>query len=214
MDNTINHEDLVTKFINLQQIIKPNVCIEVGAHGAEFSNTMASLGVKSYAFEASPHVYNHFKDKVKPGVEYINKAISYKTDNVLFQIDKRFDPATTGHNTIMKRAEDLDYEYVSVESIPLDDFVNAGDNIALWIDCEGANREVLSGASDILNKVSSIFIEVEAHEFWQNQWLFNDVNDHLLSKGFILLAKDQEFGENQYNCIFIKKELEQVLNNG
>jgi FkbM family methyltransferase len=207
MDNIYSNSELVSKFINLQKIIKPNVSIEVGAHAAEFSNAMAKAGIRAYAFEASPYVYEKFKDNVHPGVKYINKAVSYQDDIVMFQIDTRFDPKDTGHNTIMKRAEDIDYEYVKVEAVALDDFAGMDSNIALWIDCEGANREVLTGAFDVLQNVSSIFIEVEEIEFWKNQWLYKDVSDYLLEKGFVLWARDQEYGNHQYNCIFIKKEL-------
>ena len=202
----MTQEELTSAFIRMQKDLVPDVSIEVGAHAAEFSNTMAMAGIRAYAFEASPYVYENFKDSVHPGVKYINKAVSYQDDMVMFQIDKRFDPKNTGHNTIMKRAEDLDYEYVKVEAVSLDDFSGIDANIVLWIDCEGANREVLSGASKLLNKVSSIHIEVETKEFWKNQWLLKDVENYLAGYGFKEFARaDVDIYGHQVNIIYVKE---------
>ena len=203
----MSEENLFQIFINLQKDLKPNVSIEVGAHAAEFSNTMAKAGIRAYAFEASPFVYERFKDNMHPGVKYINKAVSYQDDIVMFQIDKRFDPAMVGHNTIMKRAEDIDYEYVKVEAVALDDFAGMNSNIALWIDCEGANREVLQGASKLLDEVSSIHIEVETREFWKNQWLLSDVENYLAGYGFKELSRENvdQYG-HQVNIIYVKEK--------
>ena len=201
----MTQEELASTFIRMQKDLVPNVSIEVGAHAGEFSNTMAMAGIRAYAFEASPYVYEKFKDSMHPGVKYINKAVSYQSDIVMFQIDTRFDPENTGHNTIMKRAEDIDYEYVKVEAVALDDFAGMNSNIALWIDCEGANREVLSGASKLLNKVSSIHIEVETKEFWKNQWLLKDVENYLAGYGFKEFARSNvDIHGHQVNIIYVK----------
>lgn len=201
----MTQEELTSTFIRMQKDLVPDVSIEVGAHAAEFSNAMAMAGIRAYAFEASPFVYERFKDEMHPGVKYINKAVSYQDDVVMFQIDKRFDPSEVGHNTIMKRAEDLDYEYVKVESVALDDFAGMAKNVALWIDCEGANREVLEGARKILKEVSSIHIEVETKEFWKNQWLLEDVENYLTGYGFKEFARANvdDYG-HQVNIIYVK----------
>jgi len=201
----MTQEELTSTFIRMQKDLVPDVSIEVGAHAAEFSNAMAMAGIRAYAFEASPFVYERFKDEMHPGVKYINKAVSYQDDVVMFQIDKRFDPSEVGHNTIMKRAEDLDYEYVKVESVALDDFAGMAKNVALWIDCEGANREVLEGARKILKEVSSIHIEVETKEFWKNQWLLEDVENYLTGYGFKEFARTNvdDYG-HQVNIIYVK----------
>ena len=201
----MTQEELTSTFIRMQKDLVPDVSIEVGAHAAEFSNAMAMAGVRAYAFEASPFVYEKFKDEIHPGVKYINKAVSYQDDVVMFQIDKRFDPSETGHNTIMKRAEDLDYEYVKVESVALDDFAGIAKNVALWIDCEGANREVLEGARKILKEVSSIHIEVETKAFWKNQWLLEDVENYLAGYGFKEFARaNVDIYGHQVNIIYVK----------
>lgn len=194
--------DLSLKFIEIQDSIKPSLYIEVGAFDAEFSKIILSKypDANIWAFEANPYVYK--KNAPIPGIKYINKAVSNVNGIVEFELQKDIEMHAV-NNSIMKRNEKKEYEYINVESITLDSLFNGFDNICLWIDCEGANREVLLGAYNILSKVSSIFIEVESVEFWHNQWLDIDVIKYLEGFGFRLFASDSQY-ENQYNCIFIK----------
>jgi FkbM family methyltransferase len=196
--------DLSNKFIDLQKILKPSVYIEVGAFDAEFSKAIVSKdpNAKVWAFEASPYVHQKYFPIDK--VNYINKAVSDKNGYIDFELQKDIDLATV-NNSIMKRNEDKEYEYVQVESITLDSLFFEYNNICLWIDCEGANREVLLGASKILPNVSSIFIEVEEVNFWKDQWLDKDVIEYLTGFGFKLIDRDTQYPK-QYNCIFIKNQ--------
>lgn len=195
-------KDLADKFISLQEKIKPDIYIEVGAFDAEFSRTIYSKipNAKIWAFEANPYV--HSKNYPILGIEYINKAVSDRVGSIEFEIQKDVQPDAV-NNSIMKRNEDKPYEYIMVESITLNDILSEFSNICLWIDCEGANREVLLGASEILSKVSSIFIEVEQIEYWKDQWLDTDVIGYLESFGFKLIDRDYQY-PGQYNCIFIR----------
>jgi FkbM family methyltransferase len=199
---TLISADLSNRFIEMQKTLKPDIYIEVGAHDAEFSKMIASEinDIPILAFEASPYVFNKYSPI--PGVTYINKAISDKNDFIDFEIQNDIE-LTAVNNSIMKRNEKKDYNYIPVESITLNSILKDYRNICLWIDCEGANREVLVGASEVLDYVSSIFIEVEKIEFWDGQWLDQDVVEYLGKFGFFLLDKDSQY-ENQYNCIFVK----------
>lgn len=210
--NILSNSDLVKKFTAIQSIIKPNISIEVGSFDAGFSKSMIGIVPNGsiWAFEASPYVHNNFNPIAK--VNYINKAVSNVNGTINFEIQSDFSPVI-GNNSIMNRNEQKNYAYIEVQSITLDSLFSAYENISLWVDCEGANREVLTGSLNILKNVSSIFIEVEEYEFWKNQWLFDDVYSYLTEYGFILVNKDQEYGNTQYNCIFIKKELEEMINN-
>jgi FkbM family methyltransferase len=210
MDNIVEHKDLIKKFLTLQKTIKPNLSVEIGAHAAEFSRSMVGIADKVLAFEASPFVYGIFYPI--HNVDYLNKAVSDKDGLIKFEIQNDV-ILFTGNNSILNRNEIKDYIYIDVESTTLNSYIDNDKykNICLWIDCEGANKEVLMGSSNILKNVSSIFIEVEEYEFWKNQWLFKDVNDYLIKNDFVLWKKDQECKNYQYNCIFIKKELESIM---
>jgi FkbM family methyltransferase len=207
------HDEITEKFVKLQEILKPTVSIEVGSYDADFSKKMSFLSKKCFAFEASPFVYAKFKDSMG-GIDYINKAVSNVDGSIKFEIQSHLNPSEVGNNSIKNRNEDLNYAYIDVDSVSLDSFFsNLNENIVLWIDCEGASEEVLTGAESLLINVSSIFIETETKEFWKKCWFEQDVIDYLKGFGFELLYKSFAY-ENQNNCIFVKNNLisQEILN--
>ena len=197
---------LLSIFMELQNDLKPTLSIEVGAYDAEFSKNISKHGVLSYAFEASPFIYQRFKGEMED-INYINKAISDIDGIVQFEIMSMYDPAEAGNNTIKNRKDTMEYEYIDVEAVSLNEYFKnfKDENIALWIDCEGANKEVLTGADKILPKVSSILIETEEIEYWAGQWLHTDVLEYLATFGFISGAQ-RPHGDAQLNTIFTKKQ--------
>ena len=81
---------------------------------------------------------------------------------------------------------------VEVASSRIDSFFppDSFGRCALWIDVEGASREVLTGASGILHKVDAMFVEVEDRETWKGQWLGKDVRAFLLDHDIIAVGRD------------------------
>jgi hypothetical protein len=76
---------------------------------------------------------------------------------------------------------------------------------ALWIDVEGAAKEVLMGARKSLrNGVQCVAIEMEKRSFWADQWLAPDISSFMAEFDFLPLARDMETGW-QYNQIFIHR---------
>ena len=200
------HSDkqLLDIFIEMQKEIKPTLSIEVGAFDADYSKEMSKLGIECYAFEASPFVYKKFKDGME-GISYINKAVSDKDGVIQFELMPDHNHANRGNNSIKNRKENLKYKYIDVDSITLNSYFadRTNEQISLWIDCEGANKEVLFGATNILPSVTSILIETEDVEFWKDQWLHEDVVKFLSNYGFEVV--EEKFAYlNQKNAIFKK----------
>jgi FkbM family methyltransferase len=203
-------EEITNKFLNMQKILKPDISIEVGAYDADFSKLIARSVSKAYAFEASPEVYEKFKDYME-NIVYINKAVSNYNGTTQFNIDVRFNPSDVGHNGIKKTSINnwvKESFEIDVECVALDSHFNDLDsnNVVLWIDCEGANREVLTGANNLLKNVSSIFIETETEYLFEDAWSEENVIHYLEEKDFSLVYREEAY-KNQYNCIFIKQGL-------
>lgn len=190
----------------MQKVLFPDISIEVGAFDADYSFGVIGMVEKIYAFEASPFVFNRFKDYLK-NINYVNLAVSDKSGFVDFEIQKEFNPAKVGNNSIKKRNEIKEYDYISVECISIDEYFSDIDfnAAALWIDCEGANKEVLQGSINTIKKAKSIFIEVEGTNHWKDIWLHKDVLDFLLPLGF-KMVEYQTFEPLQANCIFVKEK--------
>lgn len=203
-------ESLTNVFIEIQKKLKPELVLEVGAFNAEFSQIIVNQNICSnvHAYEASPYVYERYKDKlIGAGIEYKNLAISNEKGTVSFEIQlEHKDPSLVGNNTILRRAEEKSYSYIQIPCNTLDNLYPNPSNICLWMDVEGANREVLLGSPRLLANVQSIFIETEHRQFWKNQWLHMDVVRYLDEHGFIMVYMQKQY-DDQTNCIFVRKEL-------
>jgi FkbM family methyltransferase len=196
-------------FLELQTELKPTISIEVGAFDADFSIEMANAErrgfiCKAYAFEGSKPIFERYKDILEQqNVTYINKIITDYEGTAEFLYDSNSD-IFVGHNGIKTGRFDIKQSEVT-ECTTLDLYFRdlKDENIALWIDCEGANREVLTGATRILSMCSSIYIEVEQEQLWQDAWLIDDVVRFLSDMGFVL-KKSYQYSHNQSNLVFTR----------
>lgn len=194
-------------FFNLQKYLKPEISIEIGAHAAEFSIGMKErLDTKPIAFEASELIFNNFKDKIfSNGVDYINAAISDFDGTMFFYVHE---DEYHGNNSTLIRKDAPIKNRTLVNCYKLDSYLLNRDfsSMCLWIDVEGANKQVLQGSIESLKKTNSIFIETEDLEYWEDQWLTGDVVEFLNSQGFIQVASEKVY-DAQQNIIFIRKSI-------
>jgi FkbM family methyltransferase len=174
-------------------------------------------GTRCIAFEANPSNYETIRkqrDFTSLGVEYRHAAVAASTGNVEFLMLTKWPdggelPVITPDNSLNRRSlEGGEYEKVSVPSVALgqmlavNDFV--ADDFCLWIDAEGASREVLLGAEPILGRVGAILVEVEDYAHWRDQWLSGDVLDFLVDREFFSVARDYEY-DTQYNVVYLHR---------
>jgi FkbM family methyltransferase len=207
----IANKDILSLFIKIQDIISPDISIEVGAHDGDFSKTMVSSGIDVFAFEASPYVYDRFKNEMT-GINYINKAVSDKDGVIKFEMQANLDPSLIGNNSIKNRNEIKDYFYIEVDSVSILNYFKDSNfsKGAIWIDAEGASGEVLIGAGNRIKDFASIYIELETQDFWIDGWQKDKVVEYLESKGFYLLHESPCY-VNQVDAIFIKNEYKDLV---
>lgn len=209
---------LAQNYYQLQKILKSNCFFEIGAFEADFSRMMKNLfpDSKVYAFEASPYCYDNYKD-LNSSIEYLNLAISDKEGEIYFSLqDKNISDQSEiekvrGNNSILDRNDDtISYKKINVKSTTFDSFIEkeslTTSSFSLWVDVEGANKNVLKGSEKYLKNVQSILIEVEDYEYWKDQWLSKDVDQFLQNFGFFPIARDFE-DNNQYNIVYINQLL-------
>ncbi|CAO3459655.1 FkbM family methyltransferase [Azospirillum largimobile] len=223
-DRKRSNDDLIRLFHDIQDVIKPQCVLEIGAREATFSRETRHRHPDCliYAFEASSHAFERMSrnyDFEALNIRYLNLAVTDATGTAEFQIQKIVDGALVsplrGNNSLLRRREDnISYEPLPVASTTLDDFHAAeglrGRSISAWIDVEGASELVLKGASHALQDVQSLFIEMEDAEFWVSQWRSGQVLDFLMAHGLYPVARDFEY-DLQHNAIFLR---EPVLANG
>jgi FkbM family methyltransferase len=197
-------DNLKSKFISMCESFNVRTSVEVGAHEASFSNEIRILpNIESIiAFEASPFVWRKYCSKIPEVIAYRNQAVSDKSGPITFYIQQDRSPTETLNNSILERAEAAKTHEVIVESITLDQLLPIKGPAALWVDVEGASREVLLGGRKFLAETALVFLEVEHQSYWKNQWLFEDILTFMETNGFLLHSIKEQY-TNQSNCIFV-----------
>lgn len=108
---------------------------------------------------------------------------------------------------------DIEYEKINVKTERLATILNSNSikdqEIALWIDVEGMQKEVLKSSDNYLkNNCKLIKIEVETKELFNGQkWLYSDIIYFLSQNDFLPIYRDFEY-INQFNVLLIKKKIQ------
>lgn len=192
-------------FLTITKKLNADTSIEVGAHSAEFSKSIIETHKfrQIYAFEANPYVFKKFITDIPKEINYLNLAITNLDGSVDFHF-KNFKTLMGESSSILKRNSYSDFNHlVSVESAKLDTLFPKKPTNILWIDVEGANREVLMGGVKLLCDTEAIFIELEHIQIWENQWTSRNVHQFLIANGFSLILINLR-GPHQSNAIYLK----------
>lgn len=208
----LSDKNALKYFVQLQDKLKPTIAIEVGAYDADFSKSISSKNIKTYAFEASPYVYEKYKNDMK-NISYINKAVVNYDGYIEFKFNgDQLPKENVSNNSIKSRSIFEIVESAEVPCVSLNSYFSdlKDEKIVLWIDCEGANKEVLQGSSEILSMTDSIFIEVETYPFWTDIWLQTEVEEYLKGYGFVPLIEFYAYA-HQKNVIFIKDKFKDLF---
>ncbi|MEJ0013493.1 MAG: FkbM family methyltransferase [Bauldia sp.] len=176
-------------FIGLQRETQPDLFVEVGAYDAATSVQMRRSLPRSriVAFEANPFNYKRFakaRGLKKGDVEFVLSAVADNSEQRTFTVLGDGKRANKRSSLLGRSGTGHSYVHVDVPCTSLDEFFRGSSHrhAALWIDVEGAAREVLTGAQRFLPTVQSLLIEVEEESVWQGQWLKRDV-ETLSSRG-------------------------------
>ena len=211
--------------------LRPTVFFDIGAFdgacGVAAKQRFPRLLV--YSFEANPEIFALNKATVAAaGVNYTNRAIADSVGSVKMYAPRTLsryydkgvvlpgqinEPKTTGKTSLLLRNEDAVYEEFNVNATTLDAFLAeegfdvAEQRMVLWIDVEGAADKVLQGAEKALASSVAVLIEVENFEFWKEQKDSAYITRELIAKGFVPVARDREYGDHQFNILFVKAAL-------
>ncbi len=201
----------------------------VGAYdGYEISKMLQTYpNANFYAFEAHPDHYAKLKnnynniDRVKcyhlavtamPGEIYVhptNIEAAASTLPLKNEIDKELN---------VDASQDPLNQY-QINNLPkIKVAANALDNITelagleidmLWIDVQGAELNVLKGASEMLKRTSSLFMEIwMTKTLYQGQCLAHEIRDFVAEYGFYLhgIGLDNQLANGTGNSIWLKGE--------
>lgn len=188
--------------------LKPACAIEIGAHEAGFSmrlrRHMPELDI--IAFEANPDVHALYLPRLAPlNIDYRLQAISAAPGRVRFRV-----PVVRG-TTKMTMGSLMNYGEASgnsveheVDAITLDSLERR--DAALWIDVEGAIKQVLDGGEQTLRSALCVQVEMETQERWPGQMTDQAVIARLATFGLTPVARDIA-RHWQYNAVFVRTSL-------
>ncbi|MFN2509382.1 MAG: FkbM family methyltransferase [Chthoniobacterales bacterium] len=222
-------------YFNLLPRLQPDVCCDIGANNGEAAllAKAASPASSIYAFEANPEIYGRHSSRLAAeGIHYENLTLNSKGGEITIYAPRTLskawisgrvvdakvvEPPDTGKTSLLLRNEAATYTEFNVASQRLDDFFRTErgtlDNtrFALWIDVEGAADAVLAGATEVLKSTALIFIELEGYPFWKEQKTASSVAERLRQCGFVPVARDKAFGDDQFNVLFLRPQYLQLL---
>ncbi len=151
-------------FFNLLHFLKPRLILDVGSMDGSDSLRFRQMspGSRIVAIEASPYNYQKMISSSrlsKAKVEVVNTLIASKEQQLTFHITHNSDVADGGglNRGSSSLLEPIDkstiVEKIELDAIRLDKFIKIiggdQDDLALWIDVEGAGYDVLESIGDL-----------------------------------------------------------------
>ncbi|MFL6404145.1 MAG: FkbM family methyltransferase [Nitrososphaeraceae archaeon] len=194
-----------------------DIVVDVGAHVGRYTiiaSKMVGPRGKVIAIEAHPGTYEILKKNISlnnlNNVVALNYAVhSRKTVVKLYEPEQ--EEGHTIRNTIMTdRTMSNNQNYIEVKADTLDSLL-AGNGIKevnwIKIDVEGAEYEVLIGASTILSNSKDIACLIEVHNLGhKNKNFYGQIIHHLGSKNYNILF-EKTYGSGERHIIMKRSQL-------
>jgi FkbM family methyltransferase len=171
--------------------------IDGGANRGSFTDAFLQLHrpERLILVEAIPELAEKLREGYsgKPGISVVSGALSDRNGEAQFEINRSdasssllpIDPRNSqwfGRDLRVART-------VSVPTITLPALMEAQGLQAvdlLKLDLQGAERLVLTGGEDVLDRVRVIYTEIFFEQLYAGAWLFREMNEFLSSRGFKL----------------------------
>lgn len=229
-DGREGHKQLAECFYRLCSLLKPSIFCDVGANQGDSGRIVLSRseGSRVYGFEANPITYEKYRSiNEAVGVRWINVAVCDQVGDIELRVPKTLARALvngqlidrvihetedTARSSLLFRDENATTQKVRVPAITLDAFfenesIETSDSAALWVDVEGAAAMVFEGSKSLLTRTKLVMVEVEGFPFWKGQKKVSDVIDLLNLFDLVPVLRDREYGDAQFNLIFLSASL-------
>jgi FkbM family methyltransferase len=165
-----------------------------------------------FAFEANPYNFKKIQlNNSNKSIVINNLAVSNFNGIGKFNIyDVNYADKSSVKGLSSLFAVEKCKETIETPVVRIDDYLISQDRkfskIALWIDVEGANYEVLEGIKNISEKIIMIHTEVET-KMWKNgQKIYTDIIKLMAKYNFVEVAKSFQDEELQGDIILVNKQ--------
>jgi FkbM family methyltransferase len=216
--------------VDKYELLNINEVLDIGSWHLGQSIELHQIfpNAKISAFEPVPESYNLcLYNRTNSGISeseisIYNTAISDTIGEVNFY---SVDPSTSSHpnvgaSSLLKFIDGLNGSFFSqtwnqkeilVKCNTLDNWCtdNSKDKIdIIWIDTQGTELNVFKGGEKTLEKVKVIFTEVGLKPYYEGHTMKKEIDDFLLSKGFIEIKDSFELNGFDYegNTIYVNED--------
>lgn len=186
-----------------------DIVIDVGAHFGRYTmiaSKRVGLNGKVISIEADPHNFEILNRNIKlnklTNIISLNYTVYSREEKIkLYLNNEKNQFVQTSHNTIMTDRARSKEKFVDVQATTLDYLLKSNrikqeDVNWIKIDVEGAEYEVLKGATRILSKNNNISLLIEVHLLSGHITLYDSITKLLSTYGFrIDHEKVHESGE-------------------
>jgi 2-O-methyltransferase len=201
-------------FFDLVTAAGTDLCVEVGAHEATFSRTVAERlpAARCVAFEANPFVFRRYFETLSAidNVQYIHAAVGRHGGIAELHIPRKLHgkdkPKGNRTGSLLVNARATQSEVVAVPCVALDDAFRASNRqrtTSVWMDVEGALGEVFAGGSEFFAGVALLYVELYRRSPWRGQMSEPDAYEFLSERGLHPLLRDCERPQ-LYNVILCR----------
>lgn len=210
------HAALREAFLHLVDVLGPRIVCDIGALDGSLSLAVRDRteDCEIVAFEANPETHaRHAARLTARGIAYHHMAIADRDGRLTIHAPRG---RPEGKASLLLRREDVPYDDHAVPARSLDSLFRKrlgpdGPGFFLWIDVEGAAERVLAGAHGVLRQTLAILVECETFPFWHEGGSASGVAETLLKAGFVPLARDREYGDKQFNVLFVAGRVAHLL---
>ena len=207
---TRHEDDIIERFLPKQG----DIVVDIGAHMGRYtiiSSKRVGANGKVVAIEANPSNFEMLNRNIKlnqlTNIISLNNAVYSKETKIKLYLPGE-ELGHTTYNTVMSDRAKNEDKFVEVNANTLDYLLQLNEITDVnWvkIDVEGAEFEVLKGASNVLSKSKDIALLIEVHNLSGGTNLYRPIIEFLNLYNFkIEFEKSQDRGEKH---IILRKHL-------
>jgi FkbM family methyltransferase len=198
-----SHEEEILKYFTPKE---GDVVVDIGAAFGFYtilaSKMIGSKG-KVIAIEPQPESFQMLNSNIK-----LNKLSNVKTHNCAIYSKQTKLQLYSSYSIIPERAGENTLDFIEVKSNKLDNLIHQIGNIdeVNWIkiDVEGAELEVLKGATNVISKSKNIVLLIEVHNISKGRNHYQSIMD--LLHNFNFKIEFEKIYENGERHIIVRKK--------
>ncbi len=208
----IDTEKNLDKILELDSSTIKNIIIVGAWRGNEVASFLRYPNATIYCFEPNETNYNHLVDRWGSN----KRVICFKAACASFDGESTLNEASlTGNDSLLQIKKDsrtgLQLVKVhTIKTVKLDSVkeLEGKDIDLLWADTQGYELEVLSGATELLKRTTSLFLEVYKNNMdYQGGVTYEALTAFLDQRGFYALGEGIDKYNIGGNAFFLKKGL-------